>query len=65
MTAAVERSETLEVETRMGQGETLAGTTRDSQHSMATCLKSWDKITHIPREQWDDICARTLVKPHL
>jgi len=65
MTAAVERSEKLGVETRVGHEEKLAGTTRNSEHSMATCLKSWDEITHIPREQWDDICARTLGKPHI
>jgi hypothetical protein len=32
---------------------------------MPTCMAAWDTATHITKPRWREICARTLIEPHI
>jgi hypothetical protein len=46
---------------------TGAGSAREGAggNTMGDCMAAWDSETHVSRENWRRICARTLTKPHL
>jgi len=50
------------VETATTGGKARVGATG---HTMPTCMAAWDPMTHITRPRWRQICARTLVSPHI
>jgi hypothetical protein len=50
------------VETGTRGGKSRAGATG---HTMPTCMGAWDPKTHITRPRWREICARTLIDPHI
>ncbi len=51
-----------QVETATRGGKSRVGATG---HTMPTCMAAWDAMTHITRARWRQICARTLVSPHI
>ncbi len=52
--------EQVEAGTRGGKSRTGA-----TGYNMPTCMAAWDPQTHIGRVRWREICARTLVSPHI
>lgn len=50
------------VETATRGGKARQGATGQT---MPTCMAAWDPMTHITRARWRQICARTLVDPHI
>jgi hypothetical protein len=51
-----------QIETGTRGGKARLGATG---HTMPTCMAAWDAKTHITRARWREICARTLVDPHV
>jgi hypothetical protein len=58
-----------------GVNGTLAGTSSTAPvaassggatgRTMPECISAWDTQTHITKSRWREICARTLVEPHI
>jgi hypothetical protein len=52
------------------QGEVIAASggtaiTGAIGKNMPECMAAWDKATHITKPRWHEICARTLIEPHV
>jgi hypothetical protein len=43
-------------------GSAITGATGQN---MPECMAAWDASTHITKIRWRQICARTLVEPHI